>query len=303
MKAVASHTPVRTTVSKGPAPVPKLVTATLAATPAATAAATAAAAAASRADGYSITAVERALDVLESFRTHGGELTLVEVSRATGLHKPTAFRVLATLRRRGMVIKNDQTGVYRLGYAVLALAESAKSVGGLLIEARPAMRALRATLRHTVYLSVREDDQRVDVEQVEGLGEVRRVITLGIPHPLHVGAPSKVLMAGLPDDQIKALLDRSAPPGFDRDEFRREIAAVRRNGYARSSRSAQNATAISAPIRGSGGEVIAVLTVSVPITLFAEIRQDVIAGVMATAAAIWDSLKGTPAAETRYARR
>jgi hypothetical protein len=46
-----------------------------------------------------------------------------------------------------------------------------------------------------------------------------------------------------------------------------------------------------------------VLTVSVPITLFAEIRQDVIAGVMATAAAIWDSLKGTPAAETRYARR
>ena len=64
MKAVASHTPVRTTVSKGLAPVPKLVTATLAATPAATVAATAAATAASRADGYSITAVERALERL-----------------------------------------------------------------------------------------------------------------------------------------------------------------------------------------------------------------------------------------------
>jgi len=301
MKAVASPAAPRAAVSAAPAPKRVSATPTLASVNAA--AVKAAATAASRAEGYSITAVERALDVLESFRTHGGELTLVEVSRATGLHKPTAFRVLATLRGRGMVIKNEQTGVYRLGYAVLALAESAKSVGGLLIEARPLMRALRARLRHTVYLSVREDDQRVDVEQIEGLGEVRRVITLGIPHPLYMGAPSKVLMAGLPDDQIKALLDRSAPPDFDRDEFRREIATIRRNGYARSARSAQNATAISAPIRGSAGEVIAVLTVSVPITLFAEIRQEVMAGVMATAATISDALKGSPAAETRYARR
>ena len=261
-----------------------------------------AAAKAARADGYSITAVERALDVLEAFRGHGGELSLVEVTRATGLHKPTAFRVLATLRRRGMVIKNEQTGVYRLGYAILALAESAKSVGGLLIEARPAMRELRARLRHTVYLSVRDGDQRIDVEQMEGLGEVRRVITPGTGRPLHTGAPSKVLVAGMPDDQIKLMLDRTAPAGFDRDDFRREIAAVRRNGHARS-RNVQNATAISAPIRGAGGEVLASLTVSVPITLFAAIRQDVIAGVTTSAAAISESLRGLPAGRTGTLRR
>jgi len=249
---------------------------------------------AGKADGYNITAVERALDVLDAFRSHGSELTLVEVTRATGLHKPTAFRVLATLKNRGMVIKNEHTGLYRLGYVVVALAESAKSVGGLLVEARPVMRALRARLRHTVYISVREGDARVDIEQMEGLGELRRVITLGTPRPMHVGAPSKALCAWIPEKDVRALLARTVPAGFDREEFLKELALVRRNGYARSSRSVQNATAISAPIRNSAGEVIATLTTSVPITLFFELRQQLISGITEGATAISRALSGSP---------
>ena len=248
---------------------------------------------AGKADGYNITAVERALDVLDAFRTHGGELTLVEVTRATGLHKPTAFRVLATLKNRGMVIKSEQTGLYRLGYTVVALAESAKSVGGLLVEARPVMRALRARLRHTVYISVREGDERVDIEQMEGLGEVRRVIAVGQPRPMHVGAPSKALCAWMQEKDLKALLLRTVPGSFDRDEFLREMATVRRSGYARS-RNVQNATAISAPIRNSAGEVIAAFTVSVPITAFFELRQQVISGVTEGAASVSRALSGSP---------
>lgn len=248
---------------------------------------------AGKADGYNITAVERALDVLDAFRTHGGELTLVEVTRATGLHKPTAFRVLATLKNRGMVIKNEQTGLYRLGYTVVALAESAKSVGGLLVEARPVMRALRARLRHTTYLSVREGDERVDIEQMEGLGDVRRVIAVGQPRSMHIGAPSKALCAWMQEKDIRALLARTVPASFDREDFLREMAGIRRSGYARS-RNVQNATAISAPIRNSAGEVIAALTVSVPITLFFELRQQLISGVTEGAAAISRALSGSP---------
>lgn len=248
---------------------------------------------AGKADGYNITAVERALDVLDAFRSHGSELTLVEVTRATGLHKPTAFRVLATLKNRGMVIKDEHTGVYRLGYAVVALAESAKSVGGLLVEARPVMRALRAKLRHTVYISVREVDSRVDIEQMEGLGELRRVITLGQPRPMHVGAPSKALCAWLPEKDIRAMLARTAPASFDREDFLKELTLVRRNGYART-RSPQSATAIAAPIRNSAGEVIATLTCSVPITVFFELRQQLISGITEGATAISRALAGSP---------
>ena len=248
---------------------------------------------AGRAEGYNITAVERALDVLMALGRHAGELTLAEVTQATGLHKPTAFRVLATLKNRGMVIKNEQTGLYRLGYAVVALAESAKSAGGLLVEARPVMRALRARLRHTIYLSVREGDERVDIEQMEGLGELRRVISLGRPRPLHAGAPGKALCAWMPDQEIKALLARTAPAGFDRDDFLREMALIRRNGYART-RNAQNAIAISAPIRDSAGEVIAALTASVPITVFGGMRQQLITGVTEAASAISRALAELP---------
>ncbi len=47
---------------------------------------------AGKADGYNITAVERALDVLDAFRTHGGELTRLAVQRAAPVGGFLAWR-------------------------------------------------------------------------------------------------------------------------------------------------------------------------------------------------------------------
>jgi ribose transport system substrate-binding protein len=62
---------------------------------------------------YLVEAVSRACDVLEAFRTPGEALRLRDIASRTGLSKSTAFRILFTLERRGLVEQSEDR-TYRL---------------------------------------------------------------------------------------------------------------------------------------------------------------------------------------------
>ena len=79
---------------------------------------------------YGVSTVERALDVLRAFTHRQPELSLTDIAAMTGLHKATVFRLLATLCKGGMTMKNPRTGLYRLGFAVIAMSEVAKTSTG-----------------------------------------------------------------------------------------------------------------------------------------------------------------------------
>jgi DNA-binding IclR family transcriptional regulator len=74
---------------------------------------------------YSISALEAALDVAESFLTPNGTIRGVsEISRQTGLHKNRVFRILSTLSNRGYIEQDQVTQKYRLGSGFLVLGEA-----------------------------------------------------------------------------------------------------------------------------------------------------------------------------------
>jgi ribose transport system substrate-binding protein len=62
---------------------------------------------------YIVESISRACDVLEAFRSDGEALRLCDVTSRTGLSKATAFRILFTLERRGLVEQSDDR-TYRL---------------------------------------------------------------------------------------------------------------------------------------------------------------------------------------------
>jgi IclR family transcriptional regulator, KDG regulon repressor len=244
--------------------------------------------AAAETDRYSITAVDRALDVLSAFTHQRPELSLTEVAAVTGLHKATTFRLLATLCHRGMAMKNPLTGLYRLGFGVIALSEVAKTSTGFISQARPFMRRLRDELNETVYVAVRIGDERISLDQLEGLRDIRRVVTIGKPTPLYVGSTSRVLLAAMTDEEIAAYFARTSfvPPfpgaKVDAPTLWRAIAEIRRDGYAETynKRVAEGAS-ISAAVRGPANEVLGALTVSIPIGRYtAEVRSHAISAVI-----------------------
>lgn len=252
------------------------------------------------AERYSVSTVERAMDVLRAFTHQRPELSLTDITVATGLHKATAFRLLATLSRGGMTMKDPRTGLYRLGFGVIALSEVAKTSTGFVTQARPFMRQIRDELNETVYIAVRVGDERINLDQLEGIRDFRRVVTLGKLSALYVGSTSHVILAALPDEEIAAYIARTefVPPfpgaKVGAQVLWRAVGEVRRNGYAEThNKRIDEGASISAAVRGSGNETMGALTVSIPIVRYtSEVRARAIAEVTQAARALSMQLGG-----------
>ena len=70
---------------------------------------------------YSIRVIDRAIDVLMAFDQERPALSLATIAARANLSKPTAFRILSSLRQRGFVNQTPD-GDYELGYEIVRLA-------------------------------------------------------------------------------------------------------------------------------------------------------------------------------------
>lgn len=241
---------------------------------------------------YRVNVLDRAITVLKVFDASHKSLTLSEIAGRADLHISTCLRLLTTLRRHGMIQRDQDNGRYSLGYEILALAEIARGSGGLSEWARPAMRELCRTFDETVVLSIRNGDYRIDLDQEIGQQNVRRVITLGEAKPLYAGAASQVLMSGLTDHAIDDYLTRipllklAENTITDAQELRQILARIRRDGFAESfqQQSDNGGAGIAAGIFDARREMVGVIGVSVPQYRFTPtLRSKLIPAVMAAA--------------------
>ncbi len=252
------------------------------------------------ADGptYKVNVLDRSISVLRAFTIANPHMTLAEISRAAGLHRSTALRLLSTLSHSGLVVRDEDTGRYSLGYEIIAMAEVARAGSDLRDWARPVMRDIRNHLNETVVLSVRTGDFRVDIDQVVAKQSIRRVVTLGEKKLLTFGAASLSILAGLPANEVAEIVDRlrvrtlELYPAFDEALLGERLARIRevgcheqRSQYGPGTWS--GSVGIAGPIFGQRGEVVAALGVSVPSArMTEELRADVCACVRESCAAI-----------------
>ncbi|MFD0593216.1 IclR family transcriptional regulator [Catellatospora coxensis] len=92
---------------------------------------------------------------------------------------------------------------------------------------------------------------------------------------MHAGGSSKAFLAFLPDSEVDAYLDRHPlQPLTDKTvtdpaKLRKELAAIRKRGYATSLGERQaGAASIAAPVFDHDGHVVAVLSVAGPAARF-----------------------------------
>jgi DNA-binding IclR family transcriptional regulator len=100
-------------------------------------------------------------------------------------------------------------------------------------------------------------------------------VSLGVPFPLHAGASSKAFLAFLPEgvieeylsaDHLSRLTDRTV---VEPEALRRELAAIRRRGHARSFAERQSgAASVAAPVLDHHGLPAAVVSVCGPVERF-----------------------------------
>lgn len=208
----------------------------------------------------------RTLALLESFETGDASLSLAELSRRTGLPKPTVHRMTAELCRERM-LERLEDGTYRLGLRLFEIGERVQSHRSLSEAALPIMEDLRQVTRQRIHLAVLDG---VDVVYVEILGHNALSVgsRTGGRFPAHATGVGKAILAHSPAAVVRARIEAGLPrltartittPGA----LQRDLQDVRSRGFAQDREESHvGISCVAAPVFGSDGKVRAALSVT-----------------------------------------
>jgi DNA-binding IclR family transcriptional regulator len=218
--------------------------------------------------GASVQSVDRALSILEMLAREG-EAGVTEIAAGLGVHKSTAFRLLATLEAHRLVEQDGDRGHYRLGVGNLRLAGATTARLDLVTEARPVCRQLAIDTGETVNITVRSETSALYLDQVAGSSALQSHNWVGQHIPLHATSNGKVLISELTEAELKRAV-RELPRLTDRTVTRRaelkaQLDHIREVGYAVAVDELEvGLTAAAAPIRNAHGDIVASMSISGP---------------------------------------
>jgi DNA-binding IclR family transcriptional regulator len=215
--------------------------------------------------------VDRVVDILEAFTRVGPELGVSDISRALDLKKATTHRLLASLRRRGIVEQNPRTRRYRLGLKLWELGQLATSHVDWLDRIRPYLQELTDVVGETTHLAILSDGQVLYVEKVESTRSLRMPSQVGRRLPAHCTGVGKALIAFLPEEVLRALIARRGLASYTRntitepDRLSAELAATRERGYSVDNEEIEEGlVCIGAPVRDHSSHVVAAVSIAGP---------------------------------------
>ena len=242
-----------------------------------------------------VASVARALLLLEELRDSEEGLGVNELARRIGVNASTASRLLATLESFGLV-QRDGNGPFRLGLALVTLADRVLSRLDLQALARPILVELMESTGETSTLSLPGEREAITVDSAPSRSSVVSMARLGRPSFAHATAVGKVMLAfgggPLPRERdLVALTDRTIT---DPAILAREVQVVRERGYATVFGERDvDVNAIAAPVFDRSEGLAAILGLQAPASRLEDPLR-VLDELLAGAAALTRALGGRP---------
>ena len=212
--------------------------------------------------------LDRGLRVLELFG--GGlrhEYTMIEVAETLGMARAAALRVLVTLEHLGYLHSSGRA--FALTPRVLGLGYAYLSRLGFRAVARPIADALMQDTGETCSIGVLDRGEVVYVLRCEARRIIRIDLTAGSRIPAYLNSMGRVLLAALPERELRRYLAALKPVAVTRrtvvkkSDLRQVIAGVRAAGWCYIEGEVEQGVAgIAAPIRDRDGVTVAALNLS-----------------------------------------
>ena len=231
----------------------------------------------------------KGLKVLFLFNRSREVMTVKSIAAGIKVPLPTAYRFVKVLTQYGLLDKAEQPGQYQLGRTLLEFPGCIRQRLNIATVAKPLVEKLAQISGETVQLTLRNGDHGTCILVEESHSTLRVAPETGRVLPLHAGASVQVLLAFLPDDEQRRMLDaplkRFTPHTLtDPGKLLRRLRTITRQGYAVSRGEAYpGAMGIAAPILDADGRVIASLAVSGPAQRMAQKRTAIIKSTTALA--------------------
>ncbi len=219
----------------------------------------------------SVRALSRGLSIIRCFDNGHRELGLIEISRLTGLHKTTTFRLVKTLESAEFLALDDATGKYHLGRSIFRAVYLLLSATELVRVAHPHMERLAEETGESIVMTVWTEEGPLLAHIVLTRRQFKPPVETGLIFTDLANASTKVFLAFGPEGRRAAALAKplaklTEHTISDPEKMAKELDRVRTSGVAYDIQEYREETcAVAAPVHDSSGEVRLVLCVVAPV--------------------------------------
>jgi DNA-binding IclR family transcriptional regulator len=254
----------------------------------------------SRLAGDRETSIRRAVDVLLALGSEPaikqGGLGVTRIAETLNREKSQVSRTLKILAEYGLVDRDADTLVYRLGWRIFALANLAGE-RRLLDEGRPLLQQLVARLGERAHLSVQQGADTLTIASESSPHSLQAVGWVGRTSPAYCTSVGQALLLDHSPAELELLFEgvrfERLGPNTVRNvrELHGRIEQARERGFAVADDEMEaGLTAAAAPVRDAHGRIVAAVNVSGPTFRLAgrlpEIGRQVVAAAAGLSAAI-----------------
>lgn len=205
-----------------------------------------------------VRSLERGLQILDCFLNENASLSLTEIADMTNLSTSTVGRLLQTIVEGGYLQKDSQRK-YSLGDKMYQFVKVLMHKSDLGDVAMPILTNLRDIYNETASIYIVQKANRVCIASAESHQPLRRTVEVGEVLPLKQGAVGEVLLAWLPYNERRKIVEDDH--FFSEDYFSR----IREAGFAANDGLQEEGVyAIAAPVFDMEGSTVAAISVSGP---------------------------------------
>ena len=209
--------------------------------------------------------LERALRILNAFNNERPALSLAQLSETLILPRATVLRLCSTLLNFGFLRQDPQSKQYSLGLRLLELASGVSDSFSLRKIASTYLSILESKIGKTIFLGILDNDEVLYIDKRDDLrSPINFTSKIGSRRPPYWGMMGSILMAYLPDSEIKRILQRSPLTVATRksitrkEEFLKWLGQIRKQGFVIDVEMALDGiTGVAAPIFDHTGKAIA----------------------------------------------
>ena len=209
--------------------------------------------------------LDRLVRILDAFDAQNPTLTVNALARRADVPQATAYRLADDLVSHGLLARDADRRI-RLGVRLWELANRSAATHDLRRVALPFMEDVNQLVGHNTQLALLHEDEVLVIERLSRPGAAVNQANAAGRMPVHSTSMGMALLAFSPAATLEGFLARHGDTMHaTHPQLRRELAGIRRNGYATLAGFIDpDTTGAAVPILGVRGEAVAVLAVVVP---------------------------------------
>jgi len=223
-------------------------------------------------NGNQVQSVVKALAILECFSFQERELSVLDISEKLDIPRPTVSRLAGTLCQKGYLQQDLSNSKYSLGMKLFHLGSIVEHDKELQSTALPILKNLRDEFGETTYMDIVDESERICIISLEGNHDVRSIVPIGQRSPLHAGADGRVLLSSFDEHELDSFLTETNLDSFtsktitDKQQLKEMVRQIREKGVAVSVEEfVCGSVAIACPVKDRTGQVVAGISLSVPV--------------------------------------